>query len=362
MSLIEVAVQYGGRKRMLADKTVRYQGKNTDLTGLTNGIMSYLQGDGFKIQATTITPGGRLIQAQKGGFLREIITAERALSIMIQGQPNDFTVRVGIGKWVQNIAVAAVETLLVSDLFLPLDVGEMLWNVEVQQKIIKKIDELVASNSTWTSPSMTAAETVPLSQPMMQVVDKDGSAVVTSESMVVKGRVERVTGAGHFVVYPNEGEGGAVKTGDSVMVLTDMKLYLDIKLEVINEPVIAPYPLSQFAIVVKGRNRQLDSCRVFCKGQALFVIDASGAPKYEAQLPLNSEIHFHIPDTLRPLAGSIVEVKEEEITVYEAFDVIPGASLAAETTSPPAPVVQTVQTTSQTVTTTTQPVQPAPVA
>src|SRR5580658_8862251 len=156
---------------MLADKTVRYQGRNTDLNGLRQNITRYLQDDGFKIQAPRPSPGGMLIQAQKGGFLRELITSERALNILIQGEPNNFTVRVGIGKWVQNIAVATIETLLISELFLPLDVGEMLWNVEVEKKIIKKIDDFVTMGST------IPAEGVKLDQPIMEVVQNDGTTV-----------------------------------------------------------------------------------------------------------------------------------------------------------------------------------------
>jgi hypothetical protein len=308
---------------MLADKTLRYQGKNTNLDGLRENIVRYLQGDGFKVQMPRPSQGGMLIQAQKGGFLREVITAERALNILIQGEPNNFMVRVGIGKWAQNIAVASVETLLVSELFLPLDVGEMLWNVEVEKKLLRKIDDFVAMG-----PNMTA-QAVEMGQPMMEVVKKDGTTVVTSQSKIVKGRVERVTGAGHFIVYPNENESTeVVKTGDQVMVLTDMKLYLDIKLEVIREPVAAPYPQSEFSIVVTGRNRQLQLCTVYCKGEQLFTIDANGAPKYEVQLPLGGTLHFHIPDKLRPLIGSIVEVREGEITIYERFDLIPGAAIA----------------------------------
>jgi hypothetical protein len=112
------------------------------------------------------------------------------------------------------------------------------------------------------------------------------------------------------------------------MVLTDMKLYLDITLEVIREPVVSPYPLSEFAIVVRGRNRQLQLCTLYCKGEQLFTIDENGAPRYEVKLPLGGEVHFHIPDTLKPLKGSIVEVREGEITIYENFDVIPGALAA----------------------------------
>src|SRR5579863_5816442 len=162
---------------MLADKTVRYQGRNTNLDGLRDNIVRYLQDDGFKLQTPRPSQGGMLIQAQKGGFLRELITSERALNILIQGEPNNFSVRVGIGKWVQNIAVATVETLLISELFLPLDVGEMVWNVEVEKKLLKKIDDLVAMGPTRS-----------------EVIRKDGTMAVTSQSKIVKGRVERVTG------------------------------------------------------------------------------------------------------------------------------------------------------------------------
>jgi DNA-binding MarR family transcriptional regulator len=124
------------------------------------------------------------------------------------------------------------------------------------------------------------------------------------------------------------------KTGDQVMVLTDMKLYLDITLEIVREPIVSPYPISEFAIDVKGRNRQLVLCTVYCKGEQLFTIDPNGAPKYEVQLPLGGTLRFHIPDTLKPLRGSIVEVREGEITIYETFDVIPGATAAMSAFEP----------------------------
>jgi hypothetical protein len=132
---------------MIGDKTIPYQGRNTDLNALKDGIVNYLQGDGFKVQVPKSSGGEWLIQAQKGGFLREIISAERALSIMIRGQPNDFSVRIGVGKWIQNAAVTAVETIAVSGLFLPVDVSEMAWTVHVENKVIKRIDELVQSNA-----------------------------------------------------------------------------------------------------------------------------------------------------------------------------------------------------------------------
>jgi len=123
-------------------KEMRFQGKNKDLGQLSQQISGYLQGDGYKVQSTTAT-SGPIIQAQKAGILRDIITAERCFTISITGTSNDFTVKIGIGKWVQNIAVAAAEAVLLSVLFLAVDVPEMLWTVHVENTIAKKITQIV---------------------------------------------------------------------------------------------------------------------------------------------------------------------------------------------------------------------------
>ena len=84
-----------------------------------------------------------MIQAGKAGIPLDLITADRAFTILLSGQPNDFTVRIGIGKLVQNLAVAAAETLLVSWLFLAVDVLEMLCTVHVEKEIVGEISKLV---------------------------------------------------------------------------------------------------------------------------------------------------------------------------------------------------------------------------
>jgi hypothetical protein len=132
---------------MRADKTLKYQNRNVDLGALRDNIAAFLHADGFKIQQPKPGQDMMLIQAQKGGYLREIISSERALNILIQGQPNDFTVRIGIGKWIQNIAITVVEAALITELFLPLDVAEMLWNFEVENKVVKRIDHGLHSTS-----------------------------------------------------------------------------------------------------------------------------------------------------------------------------------------------------------------------
>ena len=86
---------------------------------------------------------GIIIQAQKAGVLRGIITADRAFSILLTGQPNDFSIQVDIGKWIQNLAVTTVEAVLTLLLFLSVDVPEMLWTREVEKGIIQEIKGIV---------------------------------------------------------------------------------------------------------------------------------------------------------------------------------------------------------------------------
>jgi hypothetical protein len=129
---------------MIGEKVRHYQGKNTELNVLKGRIEEYLKGDGFKVQSSMPSPHGTVIQAQKGGFLRSVITADRAFTILIDGEPNNFTVRVGVGKWLKHLAITAVEALLLTELFLLVDVPETLWNLEIENKILKTIDSFVA--------------------------------------------------------------------------------------------------------------------------------------------------------------------------------------------------------------------------
>lgn len=121
---------------------MRFQNKNKDLDQLASQIQQQLQADGYKTQLAN-PPLGRVIQAQKAGVLRDVITADRAFTILVTGEPNDFTVHIGIGKWIQNLAVAAAEMLFLSLLFLAVDVPEMLWTRHVEGEIASKITQIV---------------------------------------------------------------------------------------------------------------------------------------------------------------------------------------------------------------------------
>lgn len=124
------------------EKVLRFQGKNKDLDQLSQQVASKLQSDGYKVQSTK-SPTGNIIQAQKAGILRDIIAADRAFTILIAGDSNDFSIHIGIGKWIQNLGVMAAEVILLSTLFLAVDVPEMLWTTHVENGLAKEISNLV---------------------------------------------------------------------------------------------------------------------------------------------------------------------------------------------------------------------------
>jgi hypothetical protein len=131
----------------VSEKIMRFEGKNEDLNLLSLQILQQLTTEGYKTQSANASLG-IIIQAQKAGILRDIITADRAFSILISGQPNDFSIHVGIGKWIQNLAVAAVEAVLTPLLFLSVDVPEMLWTREVEKTVIKEITGIVLTDDS----------------------------------------------------------------------------------------------------------------------------------------------------------------------------------------------------------------------
>ncbi len=128
---------------MIGEKVQQFKNKGTDLSILQGKIEEYLKSDGFSTSTSAPSPHGTVLQAKKGGFLRGVVDADRALTIVISGEPNDFTVRIGIGKWLQHLGVAAFETLLLSDLFLVVDVAETAWNFEIEDKLVKQIESFI---------------------------------------------------------------------------------------------------------------------------------------------------------------------------------------------------------------------------
>jgi len=129
---------------MVTTKTLRFGNRNWNLDELGQKIEKSLQKDDYRTQMVS-TPKGIVIQAKKEDLLRNILTATRTITILIAGKPNDFVVEVGIGKWLQNLGVAAVEAVITGGLFLLINVPAMLWNFQVEDAIINKVTRIVES-------------------------------------------------------------------------------------------------------------------------------------------------------------------------------------------------------------------------
>jgi hypothetical protein len=127
---------------MVSEKVLHFENRNKDPAQVAQQIENQLKADGYKTQST-VAPLGNIIQAQKAGILRDLVAADRCFTIVVSGQPNDFTVHIGIGRWVQNLAVTAVETLLLSFLFLAVDVPEMLWTTHVEKGLAEQVKQIV---------------------------------------------------------------------------------------------------------------------------------------------------------------------------------------------------------------------------
>jgi hypothetical protein len=128
---------------VIGDKVEHFEGKAANAVAVQSHLEEYLKADGFSVQTSAPSEQGVVIQAKKGGFLRGIVAADRALTITISTNADDLTVRVGIGKWLEHLAVAAIETILISDLFFVVDVAESAWNLEIEDKLLKDLKAFV---------------------------------------------------------------------------------------------------------------------------------------------------------------------------------------------------------------------------
>ena len=112
-----------------------------DVNTVTTAFEQYLKDSGWKTQSR-VEEGQAVLQANKVGFLRDIIAADRALTFMFKENAGNLEVHVGVGKLGQNLAVTAIEFLLLSDLFIAVDVPEMLWTKHVETELLGQLKSL----------------------------------------------------------------------------------------------------------------------------------------------------------------------------------------------------------------------------
>jgi hypothetical protein len=168
-----------------------------------------------------------------------------------------------------------------------------------------------------------------------RIAETPGEERITESKLgvlVVDGKVERLTGAGKFVVAPVR-EDAAVDVGDQVMIVVVDKLQPGVYLQTLKERVTSPFR-SNWAIVVRG-NRYVDKCNVTYDGKKLSALDASGVARHALHLPRDGLLSFRIPEAVDVENESMVEVRDGEMPILvDRF-----GSLAAMPVKEPYPTV-----------------------
>ncbi len=112
-----------------------------DLNQVVNDFTAYLKNSGWKVQSN-VQNGKAILQAQKAGILRDIIAADRALTFTFQKNDDNIEVHVGVAKLIQNLGVTAIEVLLLSDIFILVDVPEIAWTDHVEKGLLQQLEQI----------------------------------------------------------------------------------------------------------------------------------------------------------------------------------------------------------------------------
>ena len=119
-----------------------YVGKGCNLELLAGSIEEHFEIERYEIQSSK-SDGGWVIQARKSGLFRELLAADRAFTVTVTGEPNNFRVSFGIGKWTQNIAVAVLEGIALWPVLFFVEVPISLWSYEIEREFWGYVEQKV---------------------------------------------------------------------------------------------------------------------------------------------------------------------------------------------------------------------------
>ncbi len=111
---------------------------------IATNFSTYLQTTGWKVQSN-VQGDNAIIQAQKGGILRDLVASDRALTFVLKDfQNGQMNVHVGVANMMKNIGIAAIETLLLSEIFIFVDIPEMLFNEHIEKTLLEQLKMISA--------------------------------------------------------------------------------------------------------------------------------------------------------------------------------------------------------------------------
>ena len=111
------------------------------LDDLVKAFSTYLTNNGWKVQSN-VESEKAILQAQKFGILRGLIAANRALTFVFTSDGSQVKVEVGVGKLLGDIAVTAIEVILLSEIFIIVDVPEIAWSDHVEKELLNELQNI----------------------------------------------------------------------------------------------------------------------------------------------------------------------------------------------------------------------------
>lgn len=110
-----------------------YVGKRCDLDHLADAIEEHFQVEGYESQNTKRSDGWA-VQARKAGVLRDLLAADRAFTVIVAGEPDNFRVSFGIGRWAQNLGMALMGGIALAPVVFFMEIPISLWSFEIERE------------------------------------------------------------------------------------------------------------------------------------------------------------------------------------------------------------------------------------
>lgn len=119
-----------------------YRDKNCNLDALLDKIESWFTQRGYQTQVSK-SDQTLFLQAAKTETWRKMVGASRAFNVLIQGQPEDFSIDLGTGEWASNLTAGGVAALLTGGATLLVSGVTVGWSKKIEGDLWQFIDHQI---------------------------------------------------------------------------------------------------------------------------------------------------------------------------------------------------------------------------
>src|SRR6185312_10031434 len=125
-----------------------YPGVEADISRLTSELRNLFDSD-YEVQTMHVS-STTILQARKSSTLRDLTGLSAALTVKITPEGGGTRVEIGMQKWLDKAAVAAVAVLLSAGLLIALPAIGAYWQYKVTEEAWNVVDRHIAARTTRT--------------------------------------------------------------------------------------------------------------------------------------------------------------------------------------------------------------------